>query len=33
MVMLGYEYANDVNHLKHDPLFKDVLYQVHFEMS
>jgi len=25
MVMLGYEDANDVNHLKYDPLFKDVL--------
>lgn len=25
MLMLGYEDANDVTHLKHDPLFKDVL--------
>lgn len=25
MMMLGYEDANDVNHLKHDTLFKDVL--------
>jgi len=25
MLMLGYEDANDVNHLKNDPLFKDVL--------
>ncbi len=25
MMMLGYEDANDVNHLKSDPLFKDVL--------
>lgn len=25
MLMLGYEDANDVNHLKHDPLFKDIL--------
>jgi hypothetical protein len=25
MMMLGYEDVNDVNHLKHDPLFKDVL--------
>ena len=25
MVMLGYEDANDVTHLQHDPLFKDVL--------
>ena len=25
MMMLGYEDANDVTHLKHDPLFKDVL--------
>jgi len=25
MVMLGYEDANDVSHLQHDPLFKDVL--------
>ncbi len=25
MLMLGYEDANDVNHLKYDPLFKDVL--------
>ncbi|NQY09142.1 MAG: IS1380 family transposase [Flavobacteriales bacterium] len=25
MVMLGYEDANDVKHLQHDPLFKDVL--------
>jgi len=25
MMMLGYEDANDVNHLQHDPLFKDVL--------
>ncbi len=25
MMMLGYEDANDVNHLKNDPLFKDIL--------
>lgn len=25
MLMLGYEDANDVTHLQHDPLFKDVL--------
>jgi hypothetical protein len=25
MIMLGYEDANDVTHLQHDPLFKDVL--------
>lgn len=25
MLMLGYEDANDVQHLKHDPLFKDVI--------
>ena len=25
MMMLGYEDANDVTHLQHDPLFKDVL--------
>lgn len=25
MLMLGYEDANDVSHLQHDPLFKDVL--------
>ena len=25
MMMLGYEDANDVSHLKNDPLFKDVL--------
>lgn len=25
MMMLGYEDANDVSHLQHDPLFKDVL--------
>ncbi|BAV94203.1 transposase [Ichthyobacterium seriolicida] len=25
MIMLGYEDANDVNHLQNDPLFKDVL--------
>ena len=25
MVMLGYEDANDVTHLQHDPLFKDIL--------
>jgi hypothetical protein len=25
MMMLGYQDANDVTHLKHDPLFKDVL--------
>jgi len=27
MVMLGCEDANDVNHLKYDPLFKDVLQE------
>lgn len=25
MLMQGYEDANDVNHLKHDPIFKDIL--------
>ena len=25
MLMLGYQDANDVTHLQHDPLFKDVL--------
>jgi len=25
MIMLGYEDVNDVTHLQHDPLFKDVL--------
>ncbi|WP_096685554.1 transposase [Ichthyobacterium seriolicida] len=25
MIMLGYQDANDVNHLQNDPLFKDVL--------
>ena len=25
MIMLGYEDANDVEHLKNDPLFKDIL--------